>query len=161
MHERQRRKRDGGTTYCLNNIVNQLFGFVNLLFGICHDETVQVLFLVAGVGSVRTALALLHGALSTNGNLGARFCFHLLECIATRTDKQANLNKEELSVSIVIMEAFVVRVRSFQHKQLARHEGNCLKARLHAWQNTNGGGGRLGVRREFGGLVIILKLISG
>jgi len=75
--------------------VNKLFGLVDFLFGISHDETVQVFFLVAGVGRIRATLALLDGALSTNGNLCAGFCLHFLERVSTGPDKQANLSKEK------------------------------------------------------------------
>jgi len=82
-----------------NDVVDQLLGLVHLFLGVGHDETVQVLFLVARMCSVRTALALLHGALSANGDFGARFRFHLLECVATRADEQSNFGEEKLSVS--------------------------------------------------------------
>jgi hypothetical protein len=62
----------------LNNVMNKLLGLVDLLFGISHDKTVQVFFLVAGVSGIRPALALLDGALATNGNLGTRISLHLL-----------------------------------------------------------------------------------
>jgi hypothetical protein len=79
--------RGGRRTYRLNNIVDQLLGLVHLFLGVGHDEAVEILFLVAGVGGIRAALALLHGAFSANGNLGAGFCFHFLESVATRSDK--------------------------------------------------------------------------
>ena len=53
--------------------MDELFGLVDLLLRICHDQTVQILLLVAGMSGIRTALALLDGALATNGNLGTRF----------------------------------------------------------------------------------------
>jgi hypothetical protein len=57
----------------LNDIVDQLFGLVDLVLGVGHDEAVEILLLVAGMGSIRTSFALLDGALSTDGDLGARF----------------------------------------------------------------------------------------
>jgi hypothetical protein len=81
----------GSTTYCLNNIVNQLLSLVDLFFSICHDEAVKIFLLVAGVGSIRTTyavcrlahvsgrgipremgltFALFDGALSANSDLG-------------------------------------------------------------------------------------------
>lgn len=65
-------------TYSLDNVVNQLLGLVHLLFGVRHDQAVQIFLLVAGVSSVRAAFAFLDGALATDGNLGARVCLHLL-----------------------------------------------------------------------------------
>lgn len=59
------------TTYSLNNIVNELLRLVNLLFGVGHDETVKIFLLVASVSGIRSTLAFLDGALSTDGNLGA------------------------------------------------------------------------------------------
>jgi hypothetical protein len=57
----------------LNDIVDQLLRLVDLVLCVGHDQTVKVLFLVAGMGSIRAPFALFHGALSTNGNLGAGF----------------------------------------------------------------------------------------
>jgi hypothetical protein len=50
--------------------VNELLGLVDLFFSIGHDETVQIFFLVASMRGIRPALALLDGALATNGDLG-------------------------------------------------------------------------------------------
>ena len=44
----------------LDDIVDQLLRFVDLFFGICHDQAVQVFFLVAGVSCVRTTLSFFH-----------------------------------------------------------------------------------------------------
>lgn len=73
--------------YRLNNIVNQLLGLVDLVLGISHDQAMQVLFLVARVSCVRSAFALLHGALATDCNLGTRLSLHFLQSIATRANK--------------------------------------------------------------------------
>jgi hypothetical protein len=73
--------------YRLNDIVDQLLGLVDLVFGVGHDQTVQVFFLVAGVGGVGSALSFLDGTLSSDGNLCARLCFHLFQGVATRTNK--------------------------------------------------------------------------
>ena len=75
--------------------MNQLLRLVNFLLGISHDQAVEILLLVAGVSGVRATLALLDGALSTNGNLCAGFCLHFLERVSTGPDKQANLSKEK------------------------------------------------------------------
>jgi hypothetical protein len=74
-------------TYRLYDVVNQRLGFVHLLLRVGHNQAVKIFFLVARVGSIRAAFALLDGALAANGNLGARLCLHLLEGIATRSDK--------------------------------------------------------------------------
>ena len=68
----------GAATYGFNDIVDQLLGLVDLILGVGHDKTVEVLFLVAGVSGVGTTLAFLDGALAADGNLGARLCLHLL-----------------------------------------------------------------------------------
>jgi hypothetical protein len=68
----------GDGSRSLNDVVNQLLGLVHLFFGVGHDQAVEILLLVAGVGSIRSTFALLDGALATNGNLGARICLHLL-----------------------------------------------------------------------------------
>jgi len=53
-----------------NHVVDQLLGLVDLLLGVGHDETMQVLLLVAGVSCVGATLAFFHRAFSANGNLG-------------------------------------------------------------------------------------------
>jgi hypothetical protein len=63
----QRRTR---VTYRLNDLVDELFGFCNLFLGIGHDQTVEILILVAGVGSIRLAFTFLDRALSADGDLG-------------------------------------------------------------------------------------------
>lgn len=72
-------------TYRLDDIVNKLLGLVHLLLSIGHDQTVQIFFLVASVSGIRSALALLDGAFASNGNLGSRLGFHLLEGVSTRS----------------------------------------------------------------------------
>ena len=67
--------------------MDELLGLVDLLLRIGHDEAVEVLLLVAGVGGVTASFSFLDGSLSTNGNLGAGVLFHLLECVATRADE--------------------------------------------------------------------------
>jgi hypothetical protein len=74
-------------TYSFNDIVNQLLRLIDLVLGIGHDKTMQIFFLVAGVSSVRSAFALLDGAFASNGNLGARLGFHLLERVSTRANQ--------------------------------------------------------------------------
>lgn len=74
-------------THCLNNVVNQFLRFVDLVLGIGHDQTMQILFLVAGVSRVRTTFSFFDRALATNGNLGTRLSFHFLERVASRSDK--------------------------------------------------------------------------
>jgi hypothetical protein len=71
-------------TYSFDNIVDQLLGFVDLVFGVRHDQAVQIFVKVAGVSSVRLALAFFDRAFATNGDLGARLGLHLFECVTTR-----------------------------------------------------------------------------
>ena len=75
------------TTYRLDDVVNQLFRLIDLLFRICHNKTMQVFFLIASVSSVRSTFPFLNRALATNGDFGTGFGFHLLESIATRSDE--------------------------------------------------------------------------
>lgn len=75
----------GNRGSCFNNIVHKLLGLVNLLFGICHDQTMEVFFLVTSVSGVRSAFSFFDGAFASNGNLGTRFGLHLLQGISTRT----------------------------------------------------------------------------
>jgi hypothetical protein len=53
-----------------NDIVDERFGLVDLLFGIGHDQTMQVFFLVAGVSGVRSSFAFLDRAFASDGDLG-------------------------------------------------------------------------------------------
>jgi hypothetical protein len=74
-------------TYSFNDLVNELFGFCNLLLGIGHNQAVEVLVLVAGMGSIGLALTFLDGALSANSNLGQRLGFHVFQSVSTGTDE--------------------------------------------------------------------------
>jgi len=74
-------------TYRFDDIVNQLLSFLDLFFGIGHDETVQIFFLVARVSGVRSTFSFLDGAFASDSNLGSRFSFHLLQGVSTRSDK--------------------------------------------------------------------------
>ena len=67
--------------------MDELLGLVDLVLGVRHDETVEVLLLVAGVSRVGPAFALLDGTFATDGDLGAGFGLHLLECVATGADE--------------------------------------------------------------------------
>jgi hypothetical protein len=86
--------RHRGKTYGFNDVVDEQLGLVDLLLGIGHDQAMEVLLHIAVVGGVAAALSFLDGALSSDGNLGARVLFHLLECVATRADEQTNLVRE-------------------------------------------------------------------
>jgi hypothetical protein len=77
-------------TYCLDDIVDELLRLVDLLFGVGHDQAVQIFVLVAGVSSVRLALAFFDGAFAANGDLGAGLVLHLLERVTTRSNQQAD-----------------------------------------------------------------------
>lgn len=74
-------------TYSLNDIVNELFGFVDLLLGIGHDQAMEILFLVASMSGIGAAFSFFDGSFSTNCDLGLRFCFHFLQGVTTGTDK--------------------------------------------------------------------------
>jgi hypothetical protein len=67
---RRRRKAISGDTYSLDDIVNQFLGFVDLLFGVGHDQAVEIFFLVTGVSCIRAAFSFLDGSLSTDCNFG-------------------------------------------------------------------------------------------
>ena len=67
--------------------MDELLGLVDLLLGVRHDQTVQVLLLVAGVRCVRSSFTLLDGALATDRNLGAGLRLHLLEGVSTGANK--------------------------------------------------------------------------
>lgn len=70
--------RGGEETYSFNDVVDELLRLVDFFFGICHDQTVKIFLLVTGVSCIRATLALFHGALATNGNLGTRVILHFL-----------------------------------------------------------------------------------
>lgn len=74
-------------TYRFDNIVDKFLCLVDLFFGISHDKTMQIFFLVAGVSRVRTPFAFFDGAFASDSNFGTRFGLHLLESIAARSDK--------------------------------------------------------------------------
>ena len=87
-------------THGFDDVVDKLLRLVDLLLRLRHDETVQVLLLVAGVRGVGSALALLDGALASDGDLGAGILFHLLQSVATRANEQTNfVSERKLSVS--------------------------------------------------------------
>jgi hypothetical protein len=77
---------DSGTD-CFNNVVNKLLGLVDFFFGICHNETVKIFFLVATVRGIGATLSFLDGAFTTNGNLGTRLGLHLFQGVSTRSYK--------------------------------------------------------------------------
>ncbi len=58
--------------------MNQLLRLVDLLLGIGHDQTMQILFLVAGMSRIGSTFAFLDRALAANGNLGTRVLLHSL-----------------------------------------------------------------------------------
>jgi hypothetical protein len=70
-----------------NDVVDEFLGLVDLLLGVGHDETVQVLLLVARVSSIGASFAFLDGTLAANGNLGSRLRLHLLQCVTTRSNE--------------------------------------------------------------------------
>jgi hypothetical protein len=72
---------------CFDDVVDECFRLVDFFLGICHDETMQVFFLIAGVSCVRSSLAFFNRAFASNGDFGSRFGFHFLERVATRPNK--------------------------------------------------------------------------
>ena len=74
-------------TYRLDDLVDQLLRLVDLFFGVCHDQAVQIFFLVTGVSSIRSSFPFLDGAFSTDCNLRLGLGFHFLERVATRSDE--------------------------------------------------------------------------
>lgn len=74
-------------TYSFNDVVNEFLGLVDLVFGVGHDETVQVFFLITCVSSVRTSFALFDGTFAADRNLCPRLGFHLLQSISTGADE--------------------------------------------------------------------------
>jgi len=79
-----------GCTYSLDDVVDKLFGFVYLLFRVGHDQAMQILVLVARVRSVRLSFALFHRAFAADGDFGPRLALHLLQCVATRANEEAD-----------------------------------------------------------------------
>ena len=67
--------------------MDQLLGLVDLLFRVRHDQTVQILLLIARVSGIGSTLAFLDRAFPTDGNLGLRFRLHLLERVSTGTNE--------------------------------------------------------------------------
>lgn len=78
---------EGRGTYRLDDVVDQFLGFVDFLLRVGHDQTMEILFLVTRVGSIRPAFAFFDGTFATNGNLSAGVCLHLLQCVTTGSDK--------------------------------------------------------------------------
>jgi hypothetical protein len=77
-------------TYRLDDVMNELLSLHDFLFGIGHDEAVQIFFLVAGVGSIGAAFAFFDRTLATDGDFGTGFHFHLLERVTTRSNEEAD-----------------------------------------------------------------------
>lgn len=76
-----------GSTDSLNDVMDELLCLINFLFGVGHDQTMEILFLVAGVSCIGTAFSFLDGSFSSNSDLGLGFCFHFLQGVTTGTDK--------------------------------------------------------------------------
>lgn len=74
-------------TYRFDDIVNQLLRLVDLLLRVRHDQTMEILLLVAGVSCVRTSFALFHRAFATDSDLRTGLGLHLLQSIASRANK--------------------------------------------------------------------------
>src|SRR5450432_4187122 len=126
--------------------MNQLLSFVNFLFCICHDQAMEVFFLVAGVSCIRSTLAFLDRAFSTNGDLCTRFCFHFLQGIATWSDEESNFStRKKLSVSLCIIkeghdfkQLMLVLGQNWKYR-LSRHK--CITVRwVHRKANKENNG---------------------
>ena len=57
-------------TFRFYHIVDEFLGFVDLLFGVGHDQAMQVFFLVAGVSCVRSTFSFFDGSFATDGDFG-------------------------------------------------------------------------------------------
>jgi hypothetical protein len=84
---------DGGGGF--DDVVDKLFGLVDLVFGVGHDQAMEILLLVASVSSVGTAFTLLDRTFATDCNLCTGLRFHLLESVTTGTYEQTNFKKGE------------------------------------------------------------------
>lgn len=82
-----RHYRVGSWTHSFDDVVDQFLGLVDLVFGVGHDQAVEILFLVTGVSCIGAALALLDGTFATDGDFCTRFGLHLLQSVATRADE--------------------------------------------------------------------------
>jgi hypothetical protein len=67
----------GSGSSSFDNLVNQVHTSVNLILGLCHDKTVEILFGVICI-CIRSALALLDTSLASNTNLGTTLPLHPL-----------------------------------------------------------------------------------
>jgi hypothetical protein len=85
----------GNRSSGFNDVVDQLLRLVDLIFGIGHDQAVEILLLIAGVSGIRAAFTLLDGTFATNCNLCTGFGLHLLEGVTTGTYEQTNFEKEK------------------------------------------------------------------
>lgn len=76
-----------GRSYRLDNIMDQFLRLVDLVFSVGHDQTVQILLLIARVRGVGATFAFFDGPFTADGDLGARFRLHLLQSVATRANE--------------------------------------------------------------------------
>lgn len=137
--------------------MNELLGLVDLVLSVGHDQAVQILLLVASMGSIRPTLTLLDRALSTDGDLGARLCFHLLQSVSTRSNQQTDLMKERLVlVHDNIIASLAMAVRQVSARTIAP---SIAKRWWYLLAGFFKGSGE--VVRKVRGLAISLKLISG
>lgn len=70
---------------CFNDIVDKLLGLINLFFGVRHNQTVKIFFLVATVSGVRSAFSFFDGAFASNGDLSTGLGLHLFQGVSTRS----------------------------------------------------------------------------
>ena len=74
-------------TYRFDDVIDEFFGFVDFLFCVCHDQTMEILLLIGSVRSITSALSFFYGSFSANGDFGSRFRLHFLQCMSTRADE--------------------------------------------------------------------------
>lgn len=70
--------------------MDQLLGLVDLVFSVGQNQTVQILFLVAGVCGIGTTFSFLDGSLTTDSNLGTGLGLHFLERVTTRSNEETD-----------------------------------------------------------------------
>jgi hypothetical protein len=67
--------------------MDKFLGFVDFLLCVCHDQAMEILFLIAGVSGIGAALSLFDRAFTANSDFGLRFSFHFFERVATWSDE--------------------------------------------------------------------------
>lgn len=73
--------------YGFDDVKDQLLRLLDFFLCICHDQTVEIFFLVASVSGVRSAFSFLNRAFASDCNFGSGLGLHFLEGISTRSDQ--------------------------------------------------------------------------